>query len=197
MKKHILSATLLAIMAFIVGCASAPGPASTYSYASDQKTTTVTLSAPNISALHKPPFNYGVAYIKVYNLDEVCEKKKTLFGEMHIQAKPIGEIYVSKAEKTRTGQLPIGNIVIQSGLDVQGPGAKMTCDRYFQFTSKENASYEIEVLESRPLVTSCTVSIKEKNPDGSYSPSLSNLAHSTKGGFLGMSRDMSPICDNR
>jgi len=186
---------ILAIAVLATGCSSVPGPDSKYSYKDQENTVNVTLSAPNLSNFHKPPINYSLAYIKVYDEKDVCEKKKVLFGEIYKQADPIGEIYVSKADRVKLGKLPVGKVVIQSGFKVSGGGGGMTCDRYFQFTVKEDHVYEVEVRESRPLVISCTVTISEQSSDGDYSMGLSDLKYSKTKGFLSQERDMSPICD--
>lgn len=196
MNKHIFTLALLPLISVFTGCSSVPAPESKYSYVDNQKQTSVLLSAPNLSNFHNPPAASSLAYIKVYEVKDVCEKRKTLFGEAYKQAKPIGEIYVSKADRSKYGQLPVGNIVIQSGFDVHGIGSRLTCDRYFQFQVKEGFEYEVEVKESRPLVTSCYVSIKEKNPKGGYSDHLTNFYQSKDGGFLGLEENMSPICES-
>lgn len=196
MIKHIFTLALLPLFAVFTGCSSVPAPESKYSYGDYQKQTTVLLSAPNLSNFHNPPVASSLAYIKVYKVKDVCEKRKTLFGEAYRQAEPIGEIYVSKADRSKYGQLPAGNIVIQSGFDIHGIGSRMTCDRYFQFQVKEGFEYEVEVKESRPFVTSCYVSIKEKDSKGVYSNNLTNFFQSKDGGFLGLEEDMSPICES-
>lgn len=196
MRKSKFFIMLGSVISFVSGCGSVPGPDSKYSYENYRETAEVTLGAPNLSNLHNPPFNTSLAYIKVYEAEEACEKRKSIFGEIYKQADPIGEIYVSKADRVKVGGLPVGDVVIQSGLLVNGPAARITCDRYFQLTVRENHTYEIEVQESRPLLTSCMVSIREKDPDGIYSENLNNLKHSLDGGFLGMKRDMSPICQD-
>ncbi|MEH6543669.1 MAG: hypothetical protein V7721_06985 [Porticoccaceae bacterium] len=197
MKKTFFCFSVFAVLSVLASCTSVPGPSSKYSYGDDEIQAVVILSAPNLSSFHKPPLTSSLAFIKVYKIDDVCEKRKTLFGEAYKQAEPIGEIYVSKADKVKSGKLPVGNIVIRSGFDIQGIGSRMTCDRYFQFTSKENHEYEIEVKESRPFVTSCYVLIREKDSKGNYSEKLGNFQHSVNGGFLNMEEDVSPMCGNQ
>jgi hypothetical protein len=186
------------VFAFVIlllfGCASSPAPESRYLEDNFKKSVSVTLNAPNLSALHKPPLNSGLAFLKVYDFNDVCEKRSTIFGEAYKQADPVGEIYVSKADRSKLGKLPLGLVVVSAGFDVHGVGTRMKCDRYFQFETRENFTYEIEVKESRPFVVSCSVSIKERGADGRYSDNISKFQRSENGGFLGLDDDLSPIC---
>ncbi|CAA0092920.1 Uncharacterised protein [Zhongshania aliphaticivorans] len=138
----------------MAACASSPAPESRYLDGKDDQYVGVTLSAPNLSAIHKPPLNSGLAFLKVYDFDDVCEKRKTIFGEAYKEAEPIGEICVSKADRSKVGKLPVRLVVIKAGFDIHGIGTRMSGDRYFQFQTRDSFTYEVEVNESRPFVVS-------------------------------------------
>ena len=192
MTRNLVSIFVLTLVA---GCASSPAPESRYLAGKYEESVAVTLSAPNLSAIHKPPLNSGLAFLKVYDFDDVCEKRKTIFGEAYKEAEPIGEIYVSKADRSKVGKLPVGLVVIKAGFDIHGVGTRMICDRYFQFETRDSFTYEIEVKESRPFVVSCSVSVREMNAEGMYTDNIAKLQSSKDGGFLGLDEDLSPICE--
>ena len=182
---------LLLIVA-LGGCATSETFNSSFEYG-DMATTKVTLSAPNISALHMPPLMVGVVYLDIYENNIFCQKKKVLFGEGYNIGEPIGKIYVHKGQRVKEGKIPIGQVIVKTGFTVDGPGGGLECGNYYSFETSSKNEYEVEVTESRPLVTRCYLSIKEKDTEGNYLE-LTNLKTGSQSKFWKV-RDLSEICE--
>ncbi len=174
---------------FFAGCATSASFDNTFDYG-EKKTASVVLSAPNISAPHNPPIFIGVAYLEVYEKESFCEKVPYLFGERFNEGKPIGKMFAHAGQRKKEGEIPVGDVVIRAGLEASSFGS-FECDQYFSFDTKANRTYEVEVRESRPLVTGCRVSVKEQDLTGA-STEPSNL-NSSKERFI-LDDDLSNLC---
>jgi hypothetical protein len=158
------------------------------------ETTNITLSAPNISAQHAPPLIAGVAYVSVYDKNIFCQKRQTLFGKTHKIGEPIGKIFAFKKQRTTSGVIPTGQVIVKAGLSSGSVGdGNVSCGNYFTFRAKSSHDYEIEVKEGRPFVTQCFLTVKEKNKSGEYSIP-EHLKFGVKPNFF-QDLDVTEICD--
>ena len=189
--KNFFATGVLCLM--IMGCATNQKYENEFDY-DGLSTTKVTLSAPNISAQHLPPVMVGVAYLNVYDKDVFCEKNKGILGEAYKVGEPIGKIYAHKKQRIREGLIPVGDVIIKTGFSAGAAGGGgLECGNYLAFETKEGYEYEVEVKESRPLLTKCYLSIKEKNANGNY-VELTELKAGKERGFFRI-LDLSKICE--
>lgn len=171
------------------GCATSESFDNSFNYG-ERTTTSVVLSAPNISAPHNPPIFIGVAYLEVFDKESFCEKVPGAFGERFNEGEPIGKMFAHSGQRTKKGEIPVGDVVIRVGMEARSFSSS-ECDKYLSFNTKAHRTYEVEVRESRPLVTRCYVSVKEKDVTGtSTEPSSLN---SSEERFI-LNDDLSKLC---
>ena len=191
-RNIIRIAASLLFSTIVVGCATSETFEKSFDYGG-QQTTTAVLSAPNISAPHSPPIIVGVAYLEVYDNDIFCQKEKALFGETFKKGEPVGRLYVHKKQKIEHGEIPVGRIIVKAGFRAGSFGDEsFKCGNYFSFEAKAGLQYEVEVTESRPLVTHCYISIKAKDASGNYTE-LTDFAAGKK--RVIRDDDLSEVCN--
>ena len=181
--------SLLLFSTLFAGCATYDSFDNSFDYG-ERNTTSVVLSAPNISAPHNPPIFVGVAYLEIYDKALFCERVPGVLGEKYNKGEPIGKMFANASQRQKEGEIPVGDVVVRAGFDARSFGSSQ-CDGYFSLATKAYRSYEVEVKESRPLLTHCYIAVKEKDLVGS--PTEIDTFNSSKDRFF-RSDDLSAVC---
>lgn len=146
-KKPVIS---IALATLVTACSSTRELSPSISTNYSGTMASLTFSSPNFSAPHVPPLIISYAYVDTYLFNDFCKG---------VSGNPIAQSSVNKEYKVQNSKLPTGKVVAHIGYNASGAGS-LTGDSYYVMTLKPSGNYKITLMESRPFVTSYSVTIE-------------------------------------
>ncbi|MBO9491984.1 hypothetical protein J7384_16610 [Endozoicomonas sp. G2_1] len=133
----------------LTGCQSSRELSNSFESSYTNKRAKLTFHTSNFSANHLPPLIKAFAYLDSYLYSDFCGDSK----------KAIGKASVNKDNTTQETWLPNGKIVANIGYYAVGGGG-LTGDSYYVLEVEPDLHYRVTLTESRPFVTSYSVTIE-------------------------------------
>lgn len=151
--KNLLILKFLAVLLVLTGCQSNRPIENSFDPDFLSGASDLIFTSPNFSPLHTPPLMSGLAYVEVFDKKDYCTADEPA---------TIGKVTITRSNKTQYSKLPTGDVVaLVAYYAVGATGGGLKGGTYYSFVVAANSKYKITLTESRPFVTSYSVSIEQ------------------------------------